>query len=89
MTAFDLVFRGGLLVDGTGAPPRPADVGVLGDRILAVGDLRDPTPASLAWSITTTSRNLLSNGSFEGSLSGWTGWQSTLTAASDGQSREH
>ena len=39
MTAFDLVFRGGLLVDGTGAPPRPADVGVLGDRILAVGDL--------------------------------------------------
>ena len=39
MTAFDLVFRGGLLVDGTGAPARPADVGVLGDRILAVGDL--------------------------------------------------
>ena len=39
MTAFDLVLRGGLLVDGTGAPGRPADVGVLGDRILAVGDL--------------------------------------------------
>jgi len=28
MTAFDLVFRGGLLIDGTGAPPRSADVGV-------------------------------------------------------------
>ena len=39
MTAFDLVLRGGLLVDGTGAPGRLADVGVLGDRILAVGDL--------------------------------------------------
>jgi dihydroorotase/N-acyl-D-amino-acid deacylase len=39
VTAFDLVLRGGLLVDGTGTPGRPADVGVLGDRILAVGDL--------------------------------------------------
>src|SRR4029077_313902 len=29
----------GLLVDGTGTPGRAADVGVLGDRILAVGDL--------------------------------------------------
>ncbi len=36
---FDLLIRGGLLVDGTGAAARPADVGVLGDRILAVGDL--------------------------------------------------
>jgi N-acyl-D-amino-acid deacylase len=36
---FDLLIRGGLLVDGTGTTPRPADVGVLGDRILAVGDL--------------------------------------------------
>ena len=39
LTAFDLVLRGGLLVDGTGANARPADVGLLGDRILAVGDL--------------------------------------------------
>jgi N-acyl-D-amino-acid deacylase len=36
---FDLLIRGGLLVDGTGSAGRPADVGVLGDRILAVGDL--------------------------------------------------
>jgi N-acyl-D-aspartate/D-glutamate deacylase len=35
----DLLVRGGLLVDGTGAPARPADVGVAGDRIVAVGDL--------------------------------------------------
>jgi N-acyl-D-aspartate/D-glutamate deacylase len=36
---FDLLIRGGQLVDGTGSAGRPADVGVLGDRILAVGDL--------------------------------------------------
>ncbi|MEO6207295.1 MAG: amidohydrolase family protein [Candidatus Limnocylindrales bacterium] len=39
MTAFDVVLRGGLVVDGTGAPGRLADVGVMGDRILAIGDL--------------------------------------------------
>jgi dihydroorotase/N-acyl-D-amino-acid deacylase len=37
--ALDLLVRDGLLVDGTGAPARPADVGVAGDRIVAVGDL--------------------------------------------------
>jgi len=35
---FDVLIRGGLLVDETGGPARPADVGILGDRILAVGD---------------------------------------------------
>ena len=39
MPAFDLLIRGGALVDGTGDPARPADVGILGDRIKAVGDL--------------------------------------------------
>lgn len=39
MTTFDVVIRGGTVVDGTGAAGRRADVGVLGDRILAVGDL--------------------------------------------------
>jgi N-acyl-D-aspartate/D-glutamate deacylase len=32
------VLRGGLLVDGTGAPPRPADVVIEGDRITAVAE---------------------------------------------------
>jgi N-acyl-D-amino-acid deacylase len=36
---FDLLIRGGMLVDGTGSSARPADVGVLGDRILAIADL--------------------------------------------------
>ncbi|HZP28569.1 MAG TPA: amidohydrolase family protein [Acidimicrobiia bacterium] len=34
---FDLVVRGGTVVDGTGAPPYPADVAVHGGRIRAVG----------------------------------------------------
>jgi len=33
----DLVVRGGLIVDGTGAPPRQGDVGIDGERIAAVG----------------------------------------------------
>lgn len=36
---FDLVLSGGTLIDGTGAPARPADVAVVGDRIVALGDL--------------------------------------------------
>ncbi|HTV03327.1 MAG TPA: hypothetical protein VMF13_22445, partial [Luteitalea sp.] len=30
---FDVVLRGGHILDGTGAPARPGDVGVKGDRI--------------------------------------------------------
>ncbi|MFL5778178.1 MAG: amidohydrolase family protein [Chloroflexota bacterium] len=48
MTAFDLVLRGGSVVDGTGSPARRADVGVLGDRILAVDDLSAVDPAEVA-----------------------------------------
>jgi N-acyl-D-amino-acid deacylase len=48
VTAFDLLLRGGLVVDGTGGPARPADVGVIGDRILAVRDLGDVDPADVA-----------------------------------------
>jgi N-acyl-D-aspartate/D-glutamate deacylase len=33
----DLVIRGGTVVDGTGGAPRPADVAIDGDRIVAVG----------------------------------------------------
>jgi N-acyl-D-aspartate/D-glutamate deacylase len=37
MPAFDLVIRNGALVDGTGGDVQAADVGVIGDRIAAIG----------------------------------------------------
>ncbi|BCS34981.1 N-acyl-D-amino-acid deacylase [Luteitalea sp. TBR-22] len=37
--AFDVIVRGGTVIDGTGAPRRRADVGITGDRITRVGDL--------------------------------------------------
>ncbi len=39
---FDLVERGGTLVDGTGAPARRGDVGIRGGRIAAVGTPSGP-----------------------------------------------
>ena len=38
---FDLVIRGGRVLDGSGNPWRYADVGVRGDRIITVGDLAE------------------------------------------------
>jgi N-acyl-D-amino-acid deacylase len=38
-TQFDLILRGGMILDGTGAPAYRADVGIRGDRIAAIGDL--------------------------------------------------
>lgn len=39
----DLLLRGGLVLDGTGAAPRRADVGIAGDRIVFVGDAKGLT----------------------------------------------
>lgn len=39
MATFDLLLRGGTVVDGTFAPGRQTDLGVVGDRITAIGDL--------------------------------------------------
>src|SRR5918993_4129021 len=36
---FDIVVRGGTVYDGTGRAPRRADVGIRGDRVVAVGNL--------------------------------------------------
>lgn len=36
---FDLIIERGSMIDGTGAPARPADVGVRGTQIAALGDL--------------------------------------------------
>lgn len=36
---YDVIFRGGELLDGSGAASIRADVGVMGDRVAAIGDL--------------------------------------------------
>ena len=38
---YDLVIRNGLLVDGTGASPRRADVAVNGERLAAIGEVSE------------------------------------------------
>ena len=38
---YDLLIRGGTIIDGTGRPSLVADVGVQGDRIVAVGTLTE------------------------------------------------
>jgi N-acyl-D-aspartate/D-glutamate deacylase len=39
--AYDVVIRNGMVVDGSGLAPFPADVGIVGDRIAAVGRIRE------------------------------------------------
>lgn len=38
---FDVLITDARVIDGTGGPPADADVGVRGDRIMAIGDLSD------------------------------------------------
>jgi len=35
----DMIVRGGQVLDGTGQPPQRVDVGIIGDRIVRIGDL--------------------------------------------------
>jgi N-acyl-D-amino-acid deacylase len=44
--SFDVVIRGGNVYDGTGSPPRRADVALRGERIAAIGDLSAAAAAS-------------------------------------------
>jgi N-acyl-D-amino-acid deacylase len=54
MATLDLLLRGGLVIDGTGTPGRAADVGILGDRIIAVGDLSAVEAGGIAETIDVT-----------------------------------
>jgi N-acyl-D-amino-acid deacylase len=45
MQRYDIVIRAGTVIDGTGAPARRADVGIVGDRIVAIEDRLDGTGA--------------------------------------------
>ena len=40
---FDVIVRNGRVLDGTGNPAFRADVGIVGDRIAAIGDLAGAT----------------------------------------------
>lgn len=40
---FDLLIRNASIIDGTGAPRCPGDIGITGDRIAAIGDLSKAT----------------------------------------------
>lgn len=56
MSGFDVLLRGGTVVDGTGEPARRADVGLLGDRILAVDDLSTVDPLGVPLVLDVTGR---------------------------------
>ena len=44
---FDVLIKGGMVYDGTGQPPRRADVGIRGDRIVAIGNLHRASAKSV------------------------------------------
>ena len=44
---FDILIRGGMVYDGSGQPPKKADVAIRGDRIAAIGDLSKATAKSI------------------------------------------
>ena len=44
---FDVIIKGGAVYDGTGGPPRRVDVGIRGDRIAVIGNLKSATAATV------------------------------------------
>ena len=42
-TSFDIIIRGGRVIDGSGNPWVAADIGIVGDRITRIGDLSSAT----------------------------------------------
>lgn len=45
--SFDIIIRGGTVYDGAGRPPVKADVGMKGDRIVAIGNLSHATAPTI------------------------------------------
>jgi N-acyl-D-amino-acid deacylase len=45
--SFDVLIKGGMVYDGTGETPRRSDVGIRGDRIVAIGDLQRASARSV------------------------------------------
>jgi N-acyl-D-amino-acid deacylase len=39
--AYDLIIRGGTIIDGSGLPRYQADLGILGDRVASIGKIRE------------------------------------------------
>jgi N-acyl-D-aspartate/D-glutamate deacylase len=44
---YDLVIKNGYVIDGSGAPRFPADVGIIGDKIVTVGRINSPANETL------------------------------------------
>ena len=44
---FDVLIKGGTVYDGSGGSPKKADVGIQGDRIVAIGNLKNATAATV------------------------------------------
>ena len=44
---YDVILRGGTVLDGTGSPSQRADIGIAGERIAAVGDLSNSQAAKV------------------------------------------
>jgi len=45
--SYDVLIKGGTVYDGTGREPRQTDVGIRGDRIVAIGDLQNARAGSV------------------------------------------